>query len=109
MRCAPAVVAGLAVVTMALTGCSDDGKKSSSAPNFQPGAEGAGDPYFPTYGNGGYDVVGYDLNVRYNPTGGQLTGTATITATATQNLSRFDLDLAHLTASKVTVDGAAAT
>ena len=36
-------------------------------------------------------------------------GTATITATATQDLSRFDLDLAHLTASSVTVDGRPAT
>jgi aminopeptidase N len=81
-----------------------------SAPTaFRPGADGAGDPYFPTYGNGGYDVAGYDLKVRYDPAGGRLTGTATITATATQDLSRFDLDLAHLTATSVRVDGAAAT
>jgi aminopeptidase N len=75
---------------------------------FQDGAPGAGDPYFPTYGNGGYDVAGYDLAVRYDPSSGRLDGTATITATATENLKRFDLDLAHLSVSRVTVNGAVA-
>ncbi|MEU4239397.1 M1 family metallopeptidase [Actinoplanes sp. NPDC026619] len=96
-------LAGLVALALALVGCS-----GKPAPSFSAGAEGAGDPYFPTYGNGGYDVAGYDLNLRYDPTPGHLSGTATISATATQNLSRFDLDLAHLTASRVTVDGAAA-
>src|SRR3954468_12275738 len=82
---------------------------ASSSTDFRPGAAGAGDPYFPTYGNGGYDVSGYDVNVRYDPSAKTLRGTATIIATATQDLSRFDLDLAHLAASKVTVDGAPAT
>ncbi|GLW31353.1 M1 family metallopeptidase [Actinoplanes regularis] len=80
-----------------------------TAPHFRPGADGAGDPYFPKYGNGGYDVAGYDLDLRYDPKTGKLGGRATITATATQDLSRFDFDLAHLKASEVTVDGAAAT
>ena len=77
----------------------------SVAPSFAPGAAGVGDPYFPTYGNGGYDVAGYDLKLRYDPKSGELSGTATITATATQDLSRFDLDLAHLTTTSVLVDG----
>ncbi|AEV81768.1 peptidase M1 [Actinoplanes sp. SE50] len=96
-------VAVLAVLLIA-GGC-----RSSGAAAFTAGAIGAGDPYFPTYGNGGYDVAGYDLDLRYDPGSGQLGGRATITATATQSLSRFDFDLAHLTASKITVDGAAAT
>ncbi|BCJ44374.1 peptidase [Actinoplanes ianthinogenes] len=82
---------------------------ADSAPGFKPGADGAGDPYFPRYGNGGYDVAGYDLDLRYDPATGQLGGRATITATATQNLSRLNFDLAHLTASRITVDGAAAS
>jgi aminopeptidase N len=95
-------------------GCTGDAEPSPSAsagapPRFAAGAEGIGDPYFPTYGNGGYDVAGYDLDLRYDPASGRLTGTATITATATQGLSRFNLDLAHLTAAKVTVDGRPAT
>jgi hypothetical protein len=82
---------------------------ATSAPTFTPGSEGIGDPYFPTYGNGGYDVAAYDLKLRYDPKSGELEGSATITATATQDLSAFNLDLAHLTAQKVTVDGRAAS
>ena len=33
----------------------------------KPGAPGAGDPYFPLDGNGGYDVGHYDLALRYHP------------------------------------------
>jgi aminopeptidase N len=103
-------LAGLAAFTLALAGCTGSKPEESPTPgpSFSPGAEGIGDPYFPTYGNGGYDVAGYDLNLRYDPAKAHLSGTATITATATQNLSRFDLDLAHLVTSKVTVDGRAA-
>jgi aminopeptidase N len=94
----------LAAVLLATAGCT--GPKAAAAhPHFTPGADGIGDPYFPTFGNGGYDVAGYDLNLSYDPPSNQLSGTATITATATQDLSRFDLDLAHLAASAVTVDG----
>ncbi|MFI5935649.1 M1 family metallopeptidase [Actinoplanes sp. NPDC051494] len=70
-----------------------------------PGAESAGDPYFPALGNGGYDIAGYDLKLGYDPRSGRLDGVATITATATQPLSRLSLDLHRLTVEKVTVDG----
>ena len=73
-----------------------------------PGAAGAGDPYFPQDGNGGYDVHHYDLAVGYEPASGVLTGHATVDAVATQALSAFDLDLSGLTVSRVTVDGQAA-
>lgn len=59
---------------------------------FSPGAPGAGDPYFPDMGNGGYDVSHYDLEFRYDPATGVLDGKASIDARATQNLSRFNLD-----------------
>ncbi|HZD14349.1 MAG TPA: M1 family metallopeptidase [Pseudonocardiaceae bacterium] len=68
-----------------------------------PGADGIGDPYFPRAGNGGYNVTGYDIGVRYDPPTDQLVGHTTITATTTEDLSRFDLDL-RLPASAVTVD-----
>jgi aminopeptidase N len=84
-------------------------KPPAGTRSFTSGAAGAGDPYVPTAGNGGYDVAGYDLKVRYDPATGRLDGTATITATATQNLSRFDLDLATLRAGAVTVNGQPAT
>ncbi|MEV6718242.1 M1 family metallopeptidase [Lentzea sp. NPDC051208] len=57
-----------------------------------PGAPGVGDPYFPTYGNGGYDVSHYDIRLNYNPNGDQLSGTTTILAKATQDLTQFNLD-----------------
>ncbi|MER6595092.1 M1 family metallopeptidase [Micromonospora purpureochromogenes] len=57
-----------------------------------PGSPGLGDSYFPDYGNGGYDVSHYDVRLRYEPATDRLTGTTTILATATQDLSRFNLD-----------------
>ncbi|MFI5492643.1 M1 family metallopeptidase [Actinoplanes sp. NPDC051859] len=109
---------GIAAVTVAAlalaAGCTTDdkpnaGAKSAPAPSFAPGAPGAGDPYFPSYGNGGYDVAGYDLKLKYDPKTGRLDGTATISATATQDLSSLNFDLAHLTATKAVIDGQPAT
>lgn len=72
---------------------------------FQPGAAGVGDPYFPLDGNGGYDVKHYRLDVTYDPATDVLEGVATIRARATQNLSRFNLDLVGLTVQSIKVDG----
>ena len=71
------------------------------------GAPGVGDPYYPLDGNGGYDVAHYAIAIDYQPATDRLTGTTVITAKATEDLSRFNLDFA-LTATKVTVDGAPA-
>jgi aminopeptidase N len=79
----------------------------ASAAGAGPGAPGIGDPYYPTYGNGGYDVSHYDLDLAYQPATDDLSGTTTVTATATQGLTSFDLDFA-LDVSKVTVNGAPA-
>lgn len=73
------------------------------------GAPGVGDPYYPTYGNGGYDVQHYDLDLRYAPGPNHLRATATIEADATQDLSCFNLDLVGLDVHAITVDGRAAT
>ncbi len=75
----------------------------------RPGATGVGDPYYPLDGNGGYDVGHYDLAVTYNPATDRLIGRATISATATQALSAFDLDFYSLTVRSITVGGTAAT
>ena len=74
------------------------------ATTFSPGAPGNGDPFFPNAGNGGYDVASYDLTLEWEPEGNRLEGTAVLTATATQNLSRFNLDLRGFTISRVLVD-----
>ena len=70
-------------------------------------APGVGDPFFPRAGNGGYDVGHYDLDLDYRPDTGKLDATATIRATATQDLSAFDLDFRGPRVAAVTVDGAA--
>ncbi|WAP59218.1 M1 family metallopeptidase [Streptomyces sp. S465] len=76
----------------------------ASAADATPGAPGIGDSYYPSYGNGGYDVSHYDLRLKYQPTTDRLEGTATIVADAKQDLSRFDLDFA-LDVSEVLVGG----
>ncbi|MDG4821125.1 M1 family metallopeptidase [Asanoa sp. WMMD1127] len=101
-----AAIAVLATLTIGgAAACTDSGQAGE---DFSPGAAGIGDPYFPTYGNGGYDVTNYALKLRYDPASDRLEGTTTITATATQNLSRFNLDFRGPEVSAVTVDGAAA-
>ena len=75
---------------------------------FTPGAPGVGDPYYPLDGNGGYDVTHYDLDLTYDPETDELSGTATIEARATQNLSAFNLDFIGLEVDSVEVDGASA-
>ncbi|GAA2092991.1 M1 family metallopeptidase [Streptomyces albiaxialis] len=76
----------------------------ASAAEPSPGAPGVGDPYYPDYGNGGYDVSHYDLRLKYQPENDKLEGTATLLTTATQDLSRFNLDFA-LDVSEVRVNG----
>ena len=79
--------------------------RAAASHTFTPGAPGLGDEYFPLDGNGGYDVKHYDLELAYAPATDTLTGVATIEATATQNLSRFNLDFDDLTVHAVHVDG----
>lgn len=88
----------------------------SSAPAYasgpaKPGAAGIGDPLFPGLGNGGYDAQNYDLGLTYpkKDPSQQVIGNVTITAVATQDLSRFDLDFAGDGVAKVTVNGRSAT
>jgi aminopeptidase N len=81
----------------------------AAAVQFSPGSAGVGDPFFPLAGNGGYDVRHYSLAFSYDPATRVLDGTATIIATATQNLSRFDLDLRGFDIGRLTVNGAAAS
>jgi aminopeptidase N len=95
----------VAVVTAGL--CLAPGALAAS---FTPGSHGLGDPMFPLAGNGGYDVSNYSLTLDYTPAGNQLAGTAVITARATQNLSRFDLDFRMQdSVTRVLVNGVAAS
>ena len=99
LRSTPALALAAAVISAAPAGAA------TPTTAFTPGAAGAGDSYFPLAGNGGYRTEHYDLSVAYNPATRTLAGTAAIDAAATQNLSRFDLDLIGLTVDKVDVNG----
>ena len=107
MRCRGAVgrlgAIVLAMVVLAVAG------PAGAADGFTPGSPGLGDPFFPLAGNGGYDVTNYALRLSYEPATNYLDGTATIRATATQNLSRFDLDLRGFQISRLSVNGQAAS
>jgi aminopeptidase N len=97
-----ALTASLAVTALAVPAVA--GTSVPAKPS--PGAVGAGDPYFPTQGNGGYDVGHYGLELRYQAKTQHLSGVARITATTTKGLSRFDLDLRNnLRVSSVLIDG----
>ena len=75
-----------------------------------PGAAGLGDRLAPGLGNGGYDVLHYDLDLRYATAAPSqsVDGTVTILARATQSLSRFNLDFGGDSVGGVSVDGRAA-
>nr|AUN37585.1 metallopeptidase [uncultured bacterium] len=75
----------------------------------QVGAPGMGDSLYPDFGNGGYDVQHYTLDITVAPKNFSLTGITTIEAKATEDLSRFNLDLVGLTVDSITVNDAAAT
>ncbi len=56
------------------------------------GAAGIGDPYFPDMGNGGYEVAHYAIDLVVDVPADVISGTATISAHALQDLSRLNLD-----------------
>ncbi|MFJ7151326.1 M1 family metallopeptidase [Streptomyces sp. NPDC100445] len=97
--------AALATVPLAVAALI--GAAGPAAPGTT-GAPGAGDPYFPLSGNGGYHVRHYGLTLRYDTASRRLDATAVLTARATQRLTRFDLDLSGLTVTSVAVDHAPA-
>jgi aminopeptidase N len=111
-------LACLALAAVAFTACSGDPvsqpapttSSSTSAPSSAPrvsggqGADGAGDAYYPTDGNGGYDVTDYHVSITYDPSSKNLDGDTVVTASATDDLSAFNLDLRGFDVRSVEVD-----
>ena len=58
------VTAGALALTL---GLAAPNAPSVAATRQVPGSAGAGDYYFPAYGNGGYDVRHYSLDLGYDP------------------------------------------
>jgi aminopeptidase N len=70
----------------------------------QSGADGIGDPLFPSLGNGGYDALHYTLDLSADIQSDTLSGTVTMEAQATQALSAFNLDFWGFSISAITVN-----
>ena len=70
-----------------------------------PGREGVGDPFFPRAGNGGYNVLDYDLRLAYVPRTDVLVGRTLIRARAQSRLAGFHLDLRRFRVTDVDVNG----
>jgi aminopeptidase N len=77
----------------------------AGAVEYVQGAPGAGDPFFPQAGNGGYDVKRYFLDLDYRREGNRLAGRVTVTAVAEQNLESFNLDFRDYRITGLVVDG----
>jgi aminopeptidase N len=74
-----------------------------------PGSASSGDSVIPKRGNGGYDVDNYDIDLRWRAATRTIVATTAIKATATQDLSAFNLELQDLEVRDITVDGLPAT
>jgi aminopeptidase N len=73
--------------------------------SFAAGSARAIDPFFPTFGNAGIDVVHYGLDLDVNPISGHLDARAELLIFAERRLDSFTLDLGGLTVSKVRIRG----
>ncbi|WP_408641031.1 M1 family metallopeptidase [Streptacidiphilus rugosus] len=93
-----------AAATLACGGLLGAATPVSPTPAGAVGAAGVGDPYLPLAGNGGLHVRHYALTLSYQPKTRRLDGGAVLSATATEDLSGFDLDLLGLDVHKITVD-----
>ncbi len=71
-------------------------------------AEGLGDSFYPFLGNGGYNVLHYDIDLDVDTEMNAISASTTIEALAVEDLEAFNLDLSGLQVHSVAVDGATA-
>jgi aminopeptidase N len=103
-RCRIVFAAALALMALALVATPAGASGGGEPPS--PGDPGLGDRLFPNLGNGGYDALHYNLDLRYGSAPEDpMQGTVTIVARATQSLSSFDLDFAGQSVGSVSVNG----
>ncbi|MBZ0295871.1 MAG: M1 family metallopeptidase [Anaerolineae bacterium] len=74
----------------------------------EPGSAGIGDPYYPTLGNGGYDALSYALDLDVDMENNVISGSSTMEAEATEDLSSFHLDFIGFEIESIEVNGEAA-
>jgi aminopeptidase N len=106
----PTALAASALSCLLLATLPATASEAASGSGPRPGAAGIGDRLYPTLGNGGYDALHYNLDLRYATTAPEqgIDGTVTMRARATQALSRFNLDFSGLGVGSVRVNGRAA-
>ena len=112
----------LSIALIAIVACAADSAHSTITVNDTPaaaptptatpepiigirGAAQLGNPVFPSFGNGGYDVSRYDLDLIIDPGANTLTGVATIRVKVTANLAAFNFDFVGPKVSEVRVNG----
>jgi aminopeptidase N len=93
------------VGTTLLSGCTSHAPVA--APE-KPSVTGIGDPYYPLDGGAGIDVARYRIQDAYDFGSGELSGTTTLTITATDRLAELSLDFL-LPVSEVRLSTGAAT
>ncbi len=77
----------------------------AQGPSGEAGSAGLDDEYFPGLGNGGYDVQHYTIVLSVDMESGEISAQTTIEATATQDLSAFNLDFSGLEIQEILLDG----
>lgn len=114
----------LIMILMSVAGCSGNTKNIAptlttvpptavvNEPSMTPdthtdtGTIGLGDSLYPYFGNGGYDVQHYALDLTVNDVAtSDLIGITTIEGTATQDLSAFNLDFIGFEITSILVNG----
>ena len=103
---APAALLGtVAALSLASPAHADPETGTTGPETGTPGPETLGDAVYPSLGNDGYRVSAYHLDLAYDAATRLVEATATLTVTATQELSRFSLDALGLDIRTVTVAG----
>lgn len=96
------LIPALLVISFLLSGCASQPPAIAAGP----GAPGVGDSLYPNFGNGGYDVQHYTLDLTVNDVAtSDLAGITTISARAAQNLISFNLDFIGFEIERVLVNG----
>jgi aminopeptidase N len=91
-RTVAALVAGLALALTLGSGAQSLGQSLGPSDTRPAGAPGIGDPYFPRDGNGGIDVLSYDIHDTYGFRRGRLSGWTDLRVRGTAAISSFNLD-----------------
>lgn len=113
-----ALMLGIALLISACSGDSGSTQAELTDSPVQPaatpenpisGSPGLGDPYFPGYGNGGYDVEHYLIDLDVDMDTNFIDARVLINAIATEDLNQLNLDFVGMTINEIIVNGQSST